>query len=103
MINFRDQMSTRAYSRHDSPQGRCRRVAICSPAEAMLFWRGSRMSLRVGKAKATNGELGPLTSFRVDVSRDEQHDMTPTVVGGVGLYTAWLPRWGSCFTIYTSI
>ena len=79
MINFRDQMSTRAYSRHDSPQGRCRRVAICRPAEAMLFWRGSRMSLRVGKAKATNGELGPLTSFRADVSRDEQHDMTPNL------------------------
>ena len=95
MIKLQNQMSTRAYSRHDSLHGRYRRVAICSPAEAMLFWRGSRKSLSVGKAKVTNGKLGPLTSFHVDVSRDEQHDMTPTPARGVGLYTAWLPRWES--------
>jgi len=43
------------------------------------------MSLSVGKAQAANGKLGPLTSFRVDVSRDEQHDMTPTLARGIGL------------------
>ena len=63
--------------------------------EPGVFKRGEGTAL-----EAANGKLGPLTSFRVDVSRDEQHDMTPTFVG---LYTAWLPRRESLFTIYTSI
>jgi len=42
--------------------------------EPDVFKRGEGTAL-----EAANGKLGPLTSFRVDVSRDEQHDKTPNL------------------------